>query len=395
MLEYKCKYTYLKDGLLTLLLCYCIINPIDAYIPLKLPLFACLLVVCICFQTLVSINSLMPFIVIYSILIITSSIGAFMGYNTDYVTSFFFYRTFTLLLLIPWCKYFKVFKSVIYSLLIVFIICLSIYLLNSYSENYFLLVYAFLVDRLYGLVVIANRSFLGFDFFSVYYSSSCLTLIIFPYVFSIWVNNRKFTTGLISVILGLLIFIAGLRAIMLSGLISFVFVCMMKLYTRFKKLALFFSFSMMMVFALLAMMLLSEKDESSLDTKTTLAKAFVAHVNNQPETLIWGNGVGATYDSLGIRGREATASELFYNEIVRFFGLAFGCLFLFVYIYPLLLIYKKRGMLLQWEAISLGYISYLISGGTNPYMISSNGMIALIIMYSYALNPYYHYRKTL
>lgn len=126
-----------------------------------------------------------------------------------------------------------------------------------------------------------------------------------------------------------------------------------------------------------------------------MTQAFFYHLDDNPETLIWGNGVGATFDSLGVRGRNAVASELFYYEIIRFFGMPLGLLFLIVYVYPLVLIYKKRRLLLYWKAISIGYLSYLFAGGTNPYLISSNGMITLLIMYAYALNPYYHAKKTL
>ena len=169
----------------------------------------------------------------------------------------------------------------------------------------------------------------------------------------------------------------------------------MKLYSKSKTFTILVFVILSILILLLIIALLNDKGEPSLDIKTTLANAFFNHINNNPETLIWGNGVGATFDSLGVRGKDAVASELFYYEIVRFFGLPLGLLFLIVYIYPFWLIYKKRKLLPYWKAISLGYLSYLFAGGTNPYLTSSNGMITLLIMYSYALNPYYHTSKTL
>ena len=121
---------------------------------------------------------------------------------------------------------------------------------------------------------------------------------------------------------------------------------------------------------------------------------MLSHIFEYPETLLWGNGVGATFDSLGVRGSEATQSELFYYEIVRFWGVPLGFAFLMIYLYPMVLIYRNRYELCYWKYILLGYTFYLLSAGTNPYLTSSNGLLTLLLMYSYALNPYYRHEYT-
>lgn len=377
------------NGLLSMLFAFSIINPIDAFLPLKVPLFALLLFFCIFHYQLVPWNSIMICTTVYFVLILTSFIGFLMNYETDYSISLFYYKTFAFLLLIPWCRFFYVFKCTIYSLLVVATICIGIYIIFMTDEMIFKIIYNFLEQEMKGLMSISKRTFIGVDFSSVCYSSTCIALVVFPYLLSIWFSTKEKRIGFFCIILGILIFISGLRAIMLAGGLTLVGVCLMELYKKSKLAAISFFLILSIVGLRLIIALLNDEGEISLDIKTTLAKAFFNHINNNPETLIWGNGVGATFDSLGVRGKNAIASELFYYEIIRFFGLPLGGMFLFVYIYPLYLIYKKKQTLIHWKAISLGYLSYLFAGGTNPYLTSSNGMITLLIMYSYAYNSYY------
>lgn len=385
----------IMNGLLSMLFAFSIINPIDAFFPLKIPLFILLFCFCVFFCKSVRLDSVMPCVIVYSILILTSFMGGFMEYETDYDTSFFYYKTFTFLLLIPWCRYFEVFSSTVYSLLIVAFVCVGIYVIGLINEDVFILLYSYLESELKGLTAISERTFIGINFTSVYYSSACISLVIFPYLLSMWFDGGRKRYGFLAIVMGVLIFVSGLRAMMLAGFITFISIILLKFSRKSKAIAVSM-FVILSVFTLfLVIALLNDKGELSLDAKKKLTQAFFYHLDDNPETLIWGNGVGATFDSLGVRGRNAVASELFYYEIIRFFGMPLGLLFLIVYVYPLVLIYKKRRLLLYWKAISIGYLSYLFAGGTNPYLISSNGMITLLIMYAYALNPYYHAKKTL
>ena len=113
------------------------------------------------------------------------------------------------------------------------------------------------------------------------------------------------------------------------------------------------------------------------------------HSSKNPWLLIFGEGPGATFDSLGVRGRFAVQSELTYLDLIRWFGIPFTVIIMLVYLYPVRLIYSKRRNLEYSSVLILAYLLYLVIAGTNPLLISSTGMLALLVMYSYAFNPYY------
>ena len=58
-----------------------------------------------------------------------------------------------------------------------------------------------------------------------------------------------------------------------------------------------------------------------------------------------------------------------------------------IYLYPVSVIWKNRLRLKYAYSIIGGYILYLLIAGTNPLLVNSTGMLALLVVYSYAYNP--------
>jgi hypothetical protein len=71
------------------------------------------------------------------------------------------------------------------------------------------------------------------------------------------------------------------------------------------------------------------------------------------------------------------------------FGIPLGMCVVGIYFYPLYIIYQKRRQFSLWKPIFLGYLFFLIVGGTNPFLFYPPGIIVLLTMYSFISNPSY------
>lgn len=373
-----------------------LIDPTDNILRLKFPCFALLLIYCLLFYHNNLWNkSFSVILILYGLMFATSVMGILCRYPTDMDFALFLYRSFVPLFLLPWCVYLRLLNKLILPGILIGIIVTVCYIIASNDPVAMESMAIYCLDNLKGIFTIGHRTFLSVDIISVYYSTAGILFIIFPILCYRYMKYRSMKILLVSLLL-LIVFIAsGLRAIMMSGLAIMLFSWLIYLWEcRYKRIASILIFMGIFCGGIVAYLLLNDAGEPSLDVKNVLAKAFWHHICDNPETLLWGNGVGATFDSLGVRGTEATQSELFYYEIIRYFGIPLGMTFLMIYLYPMLLIYRNRKELSYWKYICVGFIFYLFAAGTNPYLISSNGMLTLLLMYSYALNPYYRNENT-
>lgn len=371
---------------------FLMIDPGDVIFRLKLPLFILLLGVCMITYPKINYGLLKTNVLFYGILILTSLTGFFMSYKTDNQMQMQLYKTFVMILLLPWCKHLKVLKTLFFPAVIIGLVVISIYFTIQIFPVLELPIYTF--TQIYsGTIFLSHRTFLGIDIFSVYYTSLPVLLLLLPVILQRIYSSPQnaFRYKVLFVIVFLALLIGGTRALMLSG-ISIVFIMwLMKIWQKkYGKIVVGVVGMMVLAAAMLLLyFILNDTGEESLEVKSVLAEAFFRHIEKRPETLLWGNGVGAVFDSLGVRGENAALSELLYLELIRWFGVPLTIVFLMVYIYPVFLIYRKKDKLKYGISLITGYIFYLFLAGTNPYLIGSNGLLALLIMYSYAYNPYY------
>lgn len=357
---------------------------------IKTPLFILLLLFCALFYPRIWGKSVSVVFTLYLVLLTTSIIGFLCEYNTDTQMIIFYYKTFLMLILIAWANKLKVLEQLYFPGMIMSIFVFIVYIICINSPQTMIEMAS---DYTSHNLIIGYRTFLGVEFVSVYYSSCSIFLLLLPITLSNFLHKRSLETFLISLFISALLICSGLRAIACSAVAIILITYLIFLWEKKHRILTIILLTGVLISGVIfAYMLLNDTGEPSLDVKTQLAYAFKTHIKNNPETLIWGNGFGATFDSLGVRGKEATESELFYYEIVRFLGIPLGIIFLLIYIYPAILIYRRRHDLQYWKFILLGYFFYLLAGGTNPYLTGSNAMLTLLTLYSYALNPYYRKR---
>lgn len=369
------------------------VDPGDVILRLKLPLFALLLVACAVTYPRIDLRLLRTDFLFYGILILSTLAGLFAAYKTDYPVAIQLYKTFVMIWLLPWCRYLRFLEYLLLPGCVIGLIVIAIYVAVSVVPGAAIPVSAFFTDVFPGTMFLSRRTFLGIDVVSVYYTSIPVLLLFVPVMQKTIFGFRNASSGYKAafVLILLALVMGGTRALIGSvlGIVFSLWVIGIGKKKGGLPFAVLVGFIVLAAGVALLYLLLNDKGEQSLEIKSVLAQAFYRHVGNHPGTLIWGNGVGAVFDSLGVRGDEATLSELSYFELIRWFGIPLTFVFMAIYIYPVFLVYKKRNRLLYGNGIIIGYVFYLLLAGTNPYLIGSNGLLALLIMYSYAYNPFY------
>lgn len=379
--------------ILSLFVFVVMIDPADSLLKLKIPVFLVLLILLLLsYGTTVSVRNLYIIGVCYSIFMVTNVIGFFMDYPTDYEFTIFFYKGFVMLLLLFWIKQIRLIERTYFPSVVIALIVSSIFALSLVSSEIELMIYMWVNSRIENTIMIGNRSYIGFDLFTVYYSTAPLVFMPLSIWFYRFLNQeaKRNQSFIMSVLLIIPIVIGGTRALLLFGLMIIGLLIFQKLWSkgRISKLFTIGGFIVsFMVSIVVVIALLNDSTEASNEVKLGSLSEIVQHFYSNPETLLFGNGVGSMYESV-IRSHTVNY-EVSVVDFIRWFGIPLTLVLLTLYSYPLYLLYKKRNILIYAIPLMVSYSFYLFLGCTNPYLYSSSGMLALLIVYNYALNPSY------
>lgn len=372
-----------------------ILDPANTLLHLKFPLF--ILTVALCLIKKANRIGANNFIILLSVCALTSLLGFLRGVNIDYEFTISIYKSFMFALLIIWAHDLRVIERFKFPVIVVSIIVIFIYICSFLFPQLTAIAYGMTRDpEAPWPIMMSTRDFLGFKVYSVFYKTSPLALFVAAIsLHHLFHSHKKKQNALISVLALSVLIMSGTRMNMLSALALLAACIIIKLWeTRVgKKIALIISLFSLVCGMALVSLLINDKGEHSLDVKTKLAQSFYNEVVKDPTMLLIGQGAGATFDSLGVRGRFAVQSELTYSDLIRWFGIPLSLIIMCIYTYPLLIMYKKRKLLIYSREFICAYFLYLSIAGTNPLLISSTGMLAMLAMYSYAFNPSYEDHK--
>ena len=233
-------------------------------------------------------------------------------------------------------------------------------------------------------VMMAHRWFIGFEVFCMYLKSTVamiLPMALYIY-YCVTKGERTWSRWIACAIILFYFTFSGTRTTMLVPF----FIIGITIYTTFKdnpKAKLFFYPILLIggiMFLYLIFLLASDTHEASNLVKYGHIASYTELFENNPIYLLTGQGPGAYFYSEGF-GKYVLQTEWTYLELVRWFGV-FSILIVGVFFWPLITFWKYRSDNLTFSLLG-AYLAYLIIAGTNPLMLSSTGMMALIIAYSY------------
>jgi hypothetical protein len=142
------------------------------------------------------------------------------------------------------------------------------------------------------------------------------------------------------------------------------------------------------VLVLAASVLRSMFDPQDVSNATKIAYLVdYSAILTDPKTLLLGQGLGTRFFASGL-GEVVSITELSYFEIVRTYGIIVGVVFSLYLIYPLILLVRSRDSRYYF---TVGYAAYLLGSYSNPYLLSSNGMMVLGLVVALAFQPKSHH----
>lgn len=368
-----------------------IVDPSNVIFRMKDLVYVVIVLLCISMYRTVSVKKICVFLLIYVLLVATLIRGVHAGYKYDYDFAILIFKSFAPLVLLLWIDKIKLLNKITFPSVFISVICILITCTMFWFKDIESLIYNFLSDNNH-FIMMCRREFLGMTFTGVFYRS--LPLVVIPcsvYSYKYWFESQNRKKNLvISSILFAALFFSGTRASMLSALLIFVGIAIMKLYKIKGGMIVLYLLLVfgIMFFGILLFLLLAETDEGSNEIKYGHLESYIELFSKNLDVLFWGQGAGGVFYTKGFGGI-TVQTEWSFIELIRYFGI-FGAIYIMgVYVYPVLVIWKHRSVLKYAFPIISSYILYLLIAGTNPLLINSTGMLALLVVYSYAYNPLY------
>lgn len=140
-------------------------------------------------------------------------------------------------------------------------------------------------------------------------------------------------------------------------------------------------FVLAIAFVTVLLAAIMETDELSNTIKYGHLDSYAALFDENPLFLIFGQGPGATFYSEGF-GEVVVRTEWSYLDLIRNYGV-FSLIIVFVFAKPIFSFWKYRKQDDFNYCMFWSYLVYLLIAGTNPLLMSSTGMIVLLMAYSY------------
>jgi hypothetical protein len=393
IVEYR-KYTHFNDKMcdwgLLLLVFVSMTDPSNSFFGLKNIAFGILLLTCI-FAYKVTWKPAWDIIaIVYAIISISIVSGYLQGFTFDIQIIKFIYKTYVFLFLLLWINKLSFLEKMLFPALIIACITIIIYGLLTFYPTVKDPIYM-VFNTKFHLIGMSERTFIGVDILGIYYTSVALLILPFTiYLYRALFKEKKRKYYYIFILLFITLLFSGTRACMLSAVFLLAIMVVIRIYKtkRGKLISIVISCFAIIGACKVVYQLLNDTNESSLVIKMGHIESYKQLIVEHPLILFLGQGAGSQFYSKGF-GENTAQTEWSYAEFIRWFGVIGGGIIIFIYFFPLYILYKKRKILPYSFPLQLGYLFYLAIAGTNPLLLGSNGLLALLVMYSYAFNPKY------
>ncbi|MBY7843259.1 hypothetical protein KW435_18360 [Vibrio fluvialis] len=325
--------------------------------------------------------------VICSIIFISFSIfGALLAYLSlrngvlySYSFTFAYILSFCFLVLLPFYtmqRYTNIFQAAI----IISGVCLSFITILTWAFYTFApnnsLFQSFMIYMNYDArsAMITTRQYGPFTLAMIYFKSVVLLFPALALATNYFRDNNRLRVWLCLVFL-LSIILSGSRTNILSSFIMMAFIIYSNSGKQIRKILVFMAISLVPILFYKTVDLISANADISVDIKSGDFLGYIDIFRNDLSYLILGDGFGGLMLAQG-KYEVVPLTELVYMDLLRWFGIIPGLIFILFLCFPLYIFYIKK------DYIFLGsYICYLLVMGTNPLFASSTGMLAMIIYF--------------
>ena len=364
--------------LLTLLMFSVIVDPTNTLFGIKEISFVLVLLSVIFHKFIVYKDAFVIIGVSFVFLIISSINGHFNGYEFDNITEIGFYKSFLFLFILLLVKnsHYDFIKASFPSVILISIVSICVYVVSIISSILFSYLYEFAYSH-DSFIIIGQRIFYGKNILSVFYKTSPILVIFLSYSYCFFWKTYKLKYLLSSLLFFIALIMSGTRANILSALLIIIGI---PIWVKIKNKVFIVSCAIFCVI-FSALVLFSDKKEESLQLKNEQLVNSIEHIKSNKDIIFLGQGCGSCFYAAKTRPK-CSITELSYIELLRMFGLLGALFIIFVFIFPLILMFRRKP--LNYIPFAIGYIAYLFIGGTNPLLIGSSGFSVLAIAYSFS-----------
>ena len=332
----------------------------------------------------------LPFIFsTYFVIFLGYILAEMQGIPIDYESLNDTFKSMSPLILLLWVRHYNVLRISTFPALITTLVILTLYTLICISPIFEQALFNYSQSH-NKMVMITRRNWLGVQVFGMYYRS-IVSLIPVLYwllfnstsrlVKSSWCKLGYLVMGILLIVA---FFISGTRAMMLTpifiiGIISFLS------FNKHPKAKYFFYPILILfgiVFILFIGLLATQKGDLSNAIKYGHITSYIELFNEHPEYLFWGQGTATLFYSEGFR-RLTAYTEWIYIELLRKYGIL-SIAIIGTYIYPLKVLFQHRKDAFN-QGLFLTYLAFLLVAGTNPFLLNSQGMTVLWIIYAHII----------
>lgn len=230
----------------------------------------------------------------------------------------------------------------------------------------------------YQVAMIGYRDYGGITFSMIYWKTSIMIVFLSAYL----MDKRGVFSILFFLVTLYLLFISGTRANMFIAFLFFIWWILLNLRVVLTKssykasvLFLLFMFFLVLIASLDSIFgTFLSPNETSNAIKLGHFQSYLSLFSDNLSTFLFGAGYGSGMYSYGT-GSNLFSLELTYLEILRFYGVFVALIFISILIYPIFILYRNKSTYLY------GWLSYLLIAGSNPLILSSTGVFALIFVY--------------
>ena len=234
------------------------------------------------------------------------------------------------------------------------------------------------------MVMLTTRNLLGVKVFGMYYRSivSIIPVLYLVLYHTHEAHRHRFFQVLISLVLIATFFISGTRAMMLTPLFILGVVAYRSIAaSRRSKYFLYPALALLLIaFFWLVFLLATQEGDKSNAIKYGHLESYADLFNSHIEYFLWGQGTATTFYSEGFQ-RIVPLTEWIYIDLLRNYGL-FSLIVLAVYFYPLFFFFRQRNDHFT-KGLAVTYLCFLLIAGTNPFLLNSQGMCVLWMMYAH------------
>lgn len=370
----------------------CLVDPNSTIFRLKIPSFLLFIT-----SLAVFYKPNIKYVGLILSLIIVSQFSVFLGYlgeiPADDQIQLQYSIFFTLLITLLWSEHIDLFFPLSFAGFILSILSILGFMAMLFSPEIENALYLFSIshDQPYFM---SQRTFLGIDFTSFVFMSLPPTFIptAIHYEKLLYEKRNRGLNLLLTIVYFFAFFCSGQRAMFL-GIFAILMIISYPKIKQFRILQLLVIF-LVVIGIYIGYLLITDPDSKSTNIKFGHIESYLTLFQSNWEYLIFGMGPGAFFYSKGF-GEMTSLTEWTYIEIIRMYGFVGLFLFVCLLIIPLVRHNNKKNPIKYWQSIVVGYIVFLISCMSDPWLIGSPGLICILYIYSIVDNPNFKKEKTL